>query len=47
MSGIDRLTPASLRGLTRPRWGAGKRDPDLYRRRQRMLALGLLAGVAY
>ncbi len=46
MSTLDRLTPRALRGLTRPRLGAGHSDPELYRRRRRagaLAAVGVLS----
>jgi peptidoglycan/xylan/chitin deacetylase (PgdA/CDA1 family) len=43
MSGIDRLTPSGLRGLTRPRLTAGQNQAELYRRRRGALALAALA----
>ncbi|GAC1580609.1 MAG: polysaccharide deacetylase family protein [Candidatus Dormibacteria bacterium] len=43
MSGIDRLTPSGLRGLTRPRITAGHSQAELYRRRRGALALAALA----
>lgn len=46
MSGTDRLTQAGLRSLTRPRRGAGRHDPGLYRRRRRAGALAALAGLS-
>lgn len=46
MSGIERLTPSALRGLTRPRPGAGALAADVYRRRRAAGALGVLAAVA-
>jgi len=43
MSGTDRLTPSGLRGLTRPSLGAGRHEPQLYRRRRGAVALAALA----
>ena len=43
MSGIERLTPSGLRGLTRPRLGAGQDEAELYRRRRWAAALAALA----
>lgn len=43
MSGLDRPTRAGLRGLTRPRLGAGQHQPELYRRRRGGGALAALA----
>ncbi len=43
MSDIDRLTPSGHRGLTRPRLGAGRHEPELYRRRRWTVALAAVA----
>jgi len=46
MSGTDRLTPSRLRGLTRPSLGAGRHEPQLYRRRRGAVALAALAALS-
>ncbi|MEO8967526.1 MAG: polysaccharide deacetylase family protein [Solirubrobacteraceae bacterium] len=46
MSGIDRLTPSGLRGLSRPRLGAGRNQAELYRRRRGAFALAALAALS-